>query len=70
MIRRIDIPERPYGRDDLDFVREGRAGACFRGRDGLDIRLAVSEREPAVHRERLSLIGVLAACIASGITRK
>ena len=30
MIRRIEAPERPWGRDDLDYVREGRAGALFR----------------------------------------
>ena len=67
MIRRIEAPERPYGRDDLDYVREGRAGALFRGRDGLDVRLAAPEREASVSRERLSLVGVLIALIASGV---
>jgi hypothetical protein len=65
-MKRRDIPERPYGREDLAYVREGRAGACFRGRDGLDIRLASPEREVVVHRERLSFVGVLLALIASG----
>ena len=65
-MKRRDIPERPYGRDDLAYVREGRAGACFRGRDGLDVRLAAPEREPVVYRERLSIVGVLIALVASG----
>jgi hypothetical protein len=67
MNRRIEAPERPWGRDDLDYVREGRSGALFRGRDGLDVRLAAPEREASVSRERLSLVGVLVAFIASGV---
>ena len=66
MIRTIEVRERPWGRDDLNYVREGRAGALFRGRDGLDVRLAAPEHEPGVSRERLSLVGVLVAFIASG----
>ena len=65
-MKRRDLPEWPHGRDDVAYVREGRAGACFRGRDGLDIRLASPERESVVLRERLSLVGVLLALIASG----
>ena len=68
MIRRIEAPERPYGRVDLDYVREGRAGALFRGRDGLDVRLAAPERESVVSRERLSFVGVLLAIVASGVS--
>ena len=67
MSRRREVPERPYGRDDLDYMREGRAGALFRGRDGLDVRLAAPEREAVVRRERLSLVGVLLAFVASGV---
>ena len=67
MIRMIEPPERPRGREDFHYVREGRAGALFRGRDGLDVRLAAPEHEPAVSRERLSLVGVLIAFIASGV---
>jgi len=67
MRRRIEPRERPWGRDDLDYVREGRAGALFRGRDGLDVRLAAPERDASVSRERLSLVGVLIAFIASGM---
>jgi len=66
MNRRIEAPERPWGRDDLNYVREGQRGALFRGRDGLDVRLAAPEREASVSRERLSLVGVLVAFIASG----
>ena len=70
MIRMIEPRERPWGRDDLDYVREGRAGALFRGRDGLDVRLAAPEREAMVRRERLSLVGVLVAFIASGVRQR
>jgi hypothetical protein len=66
MTRTIAVPPRPYGRDDVDYVREGRAGALFRGRDGLDVRLAAPERETLVRRERLSFVGVLLALVASG----
>jgi hypothetical protein len=65
-----EVPERPYGRDDLDFRREGRAGACFRNRDGLEVRLAAPEREVPVQRERLSVVGVLIAFLASGTERR
>jgi hypothetical protein len=67
MIRTIEVRERPWGRDDLNYVREGRAGALFRGRDGLDVRLAAPERDAGVSRDRLSLVGVLIAFIASGV---
>ena len=67
MIRTIEVRERPWGRDDLNYVREGRAGALFRGRDGLDVRLAAPERDAGVSRERLSLVGVLITFIASGV---
>ncbi|CAG0956815.1 hypothetical protein BURK1_00497 [Burkholderiales bacterium] len=70
MKRMRNEPERPYGRDDLDYVRDGRAGACFRGRDGLDVRLASPERELPVQRERLSVVGVLIAFLASGVEPK
>lgn len=68
MRTRIGAAERPWGRDDYDYVREGRAGALYRGRDGLDVRLASPEREAVVRRERLSLVGVLVAYIASGVS--
>jgi len=67
MIRTIEVRERPWGRDDLNYVREGRAGALFRGRDRLDVRLAAPERDAGVSRDRLSLVGVLIAFIASGV---
>lgn len=71
MRRSHEAPERPYRcGDDFAFVREGRAGALFRGRDGLDVRLAASERDPVVRRERLSLVGVLLAFVASGVGRR
>ncbi len=66
MRRMTKEPERPYGRDDLAYVRGGKAGACLRGRDGLEVRLAAPEREVPVERERLSLVGVLVAFLASG----
>jgi len=60
-------PERPYGRDDLAYVRGGKDGACLRGRDGLEVRFAAPEHEAPVERERLSLVGVLVAFLASGV---
>ena len=66
MTRTNRVPPRPHGRDDVDYVREGRAGALYRGRDGLDFRLAAPERESIVRRERLSFVGVLLALVASG----
>lgn len=65
MKRRYEVPERPYGRPDLDYVGGGSAGAWLRGRDGLDLRLAAPERERQVERERLSLFGVMLAFFAS-----
>ena len=67
MRRTKEEPERPYGRDDLAYVRGGTAGTCLRGRDGLEVRLAAPEREAPVERERLSLVGVLVAFLASGV---
>lgn len=58
--------ERPYGRDDLAFVRERRDGACWRAGDGLEVRLAAPEREARLERGRLSLVGVMLAWLASG----
>lgn len=62
---RIEWPERPHGRHDVDHVSEGRAGAYYRGRDGLDVRLAAPEHDVPVQRERLSVVGVLLAFLAS-----
>ena len=70
MERWIEAPERPHRRDAPEYVREGHAGALLRGRDGLDIRLAVPEREAMVRRERLSVLGVLLALVASGVDRR
>lgn len=57
--------ERPYGRDDLAYVRERRDGACWRAGDGLEVRLAAPEREVKFERGRLSLVGVMLAWLAS-----
>jgi hypothetical protein len=62
--------ERPYGRDDLALVREGRDGVCWRARDGLEVRLATPERATSLERERLSVVGVLHALVASGVERR
>lgn len=70
MKRMLTEPERPYGRDDLAYVRGGDGGVCLRGRDGLEVRLAAPEREAPVERERLSLVGVLVAFLASGVERR
>jgi hypothetical protein len=67
MERWIEAPERTHRCDAPEYVKEGRAGALLRGRDGLDIRLAAPEREALVRRERLSVFGVLLAIVASGV---
>ena len=61
---------RPYGRDDLYYVHEGRDGAYYRGRDGLEVRLASAERDAPVQRDRLSVVGVLLAMLAGGVERR
>ena len=66
MARRYETPERPHGRADLEYAGSGKAGAWFRGRDGLDVRLASPERDLPVQRERLSVLGFALAFLASG----
>ena len=56
----------PAGRDELALVRSGREGVGWHRGDGLSVRLAGPEREHAIERGRLSLLGVLIAFAASG----
>jgi hypothetical protein len=50
----------------LQLVRSGRDGVWWQRGDGLAVRVAAPERQPAVERERLSLVGMVLAWAASG----
>ena len=63
--RRNDLSP-PARRDELALVRSGREGVWWHRGDGLSVRLAGPEREHAIERGRLSLLGVLVAFAASG----
>lgn len=69
MARRYEEPARPRARDDLELVRAGREGVWWQAADGMQVRLAAPEDEPVVQRERLSIVAVLVALIASGRAR-
>jgi hypothetical protein len=56
----------PAGRDELALVRRANGGVWWERGDGLSVRLAAPERERAVERGRLSLLGMLLAFAASG----
>jgi hypothetical protein len=56
----------PTGRDDLALVRSGSRGVWWDRGDGMAVRLAAPERERAVERSRLSLLGTLLAFAVSG----
>jgi hypothetical protein len=69
MKRRCERLEQPRGRDDLALIRRGRDGVWWQAADGMRIRLAAEDREPAIDRARLSLLAVLLALIAGGRPR-
>ena len=56
----------PTGRDELALVRSEREGVWWDRGYGLSVRLAGPERERAIERGRLSLLGMLIAFAASG----
>ncbi len=56
----------PAGRERLALVRAGPEGVWWDRGDGLSVRLAAPERERAIERGRLSLLGVLLALAAAG----
>ena len=64
MKRRYEMPDRPHGRPGY-YYTSGADGAWLRGSDGLDLRLAAPERASEIQRERLSMLGVMLAFLAS-----
>ncbi len=55
----------PPAREHLELVRGGAEGAYWKGRDGLQVRLASPERPAPVRRERLSLLAVALALVVA-----
>ena len=60
----------PHGRESPDVLRAGRDGVWWERRDGLQIRVAASEREPSVERTRLSVFAMLVAFAAAPRTSR
>jgi hypothetical protein len=56
----------PRDNDGLVLVRRGDTSVWWDRGDGLSVRLAASESQPAIERGRLSLLGVLVAFAAGG----
>jgi hypothetical protein len=65
----IETPP-PRGREDLALVRGGRSGVWWQAPDGLTVRLAAPEREPAAERSRLATLAMLLALFASSRARQ
>ena len=71
MRRRLMEPARPQARDDVELVLGGRNGVWWQARDGLQVRIAGSERDDraTVERARLSVLALIAAMLAGGRSR-
>jgi hypothetical protein len=50
MRRARNEPARPYGGHEYELIRAGPEGSCWRAADGIEIRLAASERERGTSR--------------------
>lgn len=57
--------EPPAGRESLAILRSGNEGVWWERGDGMQVRLAAPERERAIERARLSLVGTLLALMVS-----
>ena len=60
----------PSGHERHELRGSGRNGIWWERGDRLEVRVAASERERTVDRSRLSLLGMLVACLAGGSARK
>lgn len=67
--RQKEFALRPdYG--SLELRESSQRGVWWEREDGLEVRLAAPERERRLQRSRLSLLGMLAAVVASGNTQR
>lgn len=61
----------PPGRDPAPVLRTGSEGVWWERSDGMRVSVAAPERERAIERTRLSVLGVLVACmVANGRTSR
>jgi hypothetical protein len=58
-------PRPPVRGEALELRASPGGGVWWERKDGLEVRLAAPERERAVERARLSLLGMLVACLAA-----
>lgn len=54
----------------LELRASSQRGVWWERDDGLEVRLAAPERERCLQRSRLSLLGMLAAVVASGSAQR
>jgi hypothetical protein len=52
--------------DSLELLGSGRQGMWWERGDGLVLRLCAPDEDRGIERSRLSLVGLLVACLASG----
>ena len=64
MVHQRSHPRPPVGGEALELRASPAGGVWWERKDGLEVRLAAPERERAVERARLSLLGMLVACLA------
>ena len=61
----------PPGRDPAPILHAGSEGVWWERSDGMRVSIAAPERERAIERTRLSVLGMLIACtVASGRTSR
>lgn len=69
MNQRREVPAPNLGSEPLRLLHSAREGVRWERGDGLAVRLAAPEREAAIERGRLSLVGMLLAWAASSPKR-
>lgn len=55
----------PAGRDPVAVLRAGNEGVWWERSDGMRVVVAAPERVRSIERTRLSLVGMLVACMVS-----
>ena len=66
MVNRRRMLSPPPRLDALELKGSGRQGLWWERGDGLVLRLAASDEDRGVERSRLSVLGVLLACLSGG----